>query len=63
VPADASYAMVASGATPAGDRIAAIEAVAAFEEAGATWWQEIVSDWLGGVDEIRARIAAGPPRP
>ena len=63
VPADAPYAMVASGATPAGDRIAAIEAVAAFEEAGATWWQEIVSDWLGGVDEIRARIAAGPPRP
>jgi probable F420-dependent oxidoreductase len=62
-PADASYEVVASGATPVDDRAAAIEAVAAFEAAGATWWQEIVSDWLGGVGEIQARIAAGPPRP
>lgn len=61
-PAGAAYEMVASGATPTDDRTAAIETVAAFEAAGATWWQEIVSDWLGGIDAIRARIAAGPPR-
>ena len=54
--------MVASGATPADDRAAALDAVAAYAEAGATWWHEIVSDWLGGLDEIRARIDAGPPR-
>jgi len=62
-PADAPYEMVASGATPGDDRAAAIETVAGFEAAGATWWQEIVSDWLGGIDAIRARIGAGPPRP
>jgi len=61
-PADAPYAMVACGSTPGRDRAAALETVAAFEAAGATWWQEIVSDWLGGIDEIRARIDAGPPR-
>lgn len=60
--ADAPYDMVASGATPAGDRAAALDTVAAFEAAGATWWMEIVSDWLGGPDAIRARIDAGPPR-
>jgi probable F420-dependent oxidoreductase len=54
--------MVAMGSTPTGDRAAAIAAAAAFEEAGATWWQEAVSDWLGGLDQMRARIEAGPPR-
>jgi probable F420-dependent oxidoreductase len=61
MPADAPYAMVAAGATPGDDRAAAAETVAAFEAAGATWWQEIVSDWLGGIGAIRARIDAGPP--
>lgn len=60
--ANARYDMVACGATPGDDRAAAIETVARFEEAGATWWLEIVSDWLGGLDAIRARVAAGPPR-
>ena len=61
-PADAPYEMVACGATPGDDRAAALGIVAAFQAAGATWWLEIVSDWLGGIDAIRARIAAGPPR-
>lgn len=52
----------AGGSTPADDPAAAAATVAGFEAAGATWWQEIVSDWLGGLDEIRARIDAGPPR-
>ncbi len=60
--AAAPYDMVASGSTPAGDPAAALDTVAAFEAAGATWWMEIVSDWLGGLDAIRARIEAGPPR-
>ena len=55
--------MVAAGATPGDDRSAASETVAAFEAAGATWWQEIVSDWLGGLDAMRARVEAGPPLP
>ncbi len=59
--ADATYEMVAAGVTPGDDRAAAADTVAAFEAAGATWWQEIVSDWLGGIDAIRARIAPGAP--
>lgn len=56
------YDISAGGSTPAADPGAAAATAAAFEAAGATWWQEIVSDWLGGLDEIRARIDAGPPR-
>jgi len=55
------FDMVAMGSTPADDRAAAVATVAAFEDAGATWWQESVSDWLGGLDPMRARIEAGPP--
>jgi alkanesulfonate monooxygenase SsuD/methylene tetrahydromethanopterin reductase-like flavin-dependent oxidoreductase (luciferase family) len=56
------YDVSAGGSTPADDRAAAAATVAGFAAAGATWWQEIVSDWLGGLDAIRARIDAGPPR-
>jgi alkanesulfonate monooxygenase SsuD/methylene tetrahydromethanopterin reductase-like flavin-dependent oxidoreductase (luciferase family) len=56
------YDISAGGSTPTDDPAAAAATVAGFEAAGATWWQEIVSDWLGGLDEIRARIDAGPPR-
>ena len=56
------YDISAGGSTPADDPAAAAATVAGFAAAGATWWQEIVSDWLGGLDEIRARIDAGPPR-
>ncbi len=36
--------------------------VAAFEEAGATWWLESLSPMRGSVDVLLARIGAGPPR-
>ncbi len=56
------FDIVASGSTPAGDRPAAAAQAAAQEAAGATWWHEFVSEWLGGIDEMRSRIEAGPPR-
>ena len=56
------FDVCASGMTPPLDRAAAIAAVERHAEAGATWWHEIVSDWLGGLDAIRRRIDAGPPR-
>ena len=41
---------------------ASLARVAAMAGAGATWWTE--ADWEGPtVESIRARIAAGPPRP
>lgn len=62
IAASAPYEMAASGATSGEDAAAAFDVVAGFEAAGATWWLEIVSDWLGGPEAIRARIEAGPPR-
>jgi alkanesulfonate monooxygenase SsuD/methylene tetrahydromethanopterin reductase-like flavin-dependent oxidoreductase (luciferase family) len=62
IPADEPYDISAGGSTPAGDAAATAATVAGFEAAGATWWQEIVSDWLGGLEAIRARIEVGPPR-
>ncbi len=57
------YDMVVPGSTPGHDLAAASDTVAGFEAAGATWWSEVVSDWLGGLDAMRERIEAGPPRP
>lgn len=35
--------------------------VAAYAEAGLTWWVEAMGWWRGGISEARSRIAAGPP--
>ncbi len=59
---EAPYDMVAMGSTPGGDPASAAATIAEFAEAGATWWQESISDWLGGLDEMKARIAVGPPQ-
>lgn len=60
-PADAGpFDIVVDGVTPAGDPDAARGKVQPLAEAGATWWIE--ADWMDGtVDNLRARIAAGPP--
>jgi hypothetical protein len=38
------------------------DAVQRWETAGATWWLENLYPW-GGVDAMRSRLGAGPPRP
>jgi alkanesulfonate monooxygenase SsuD/methylene tetrahydromethanopterin reductase-like flavin-dependent oxidoreductase (luciferase family) len=56
------FDIVVEGTTPAGDRSQASEMVEEWRAAGATWWIE--SDWQQGtLEAVRARIAAGPPRP
>lgn len=56
------YDVVVGGATPASDPAAAAALVAPLAAAGATWWTE--GDWSDvTIDALRARIAAGPPRP
>lgn len=35
----------------------------AYAEAGVTWWLESLSPMRGSVEELRAIVAAGPPRP
>jgi alkanesulfonate monooxygenase SsuD/methylene tetrahydromethanopterin reductase-like flavin-dependent oxidoreductase (luciferase family) len=59
--------IVSEGATPADDPATAAEQVAAWADAGATWWLE--TRWEmphhspERMREVRERIAAGPPRP
>ncbi|HEX5403874.1 MAG TPA: LLM class flavin-dependent oxidoreductase [Pseudonocardiaceae bacterium] len=58
--------VVVDGETPTGDKPAAQAQVAPWAEAGATWWLE--TRWemphhsTERMDDIRARIEAGPPR-
>ncbi|MGH8892339.1 MAG: LLM class flavin-dependent oxidoreductase [Actinomycetes bacterium] len=58
--------VISEGQTPADDPDAASAAVTPWAEAGCTWWLETRWESLhGGADgmrEVRARIAAGPPR-
>lgn len=56
------FELIVDGVTPADDPAAAAAKVQPFAEAGGTWWIE--SPWSppNGVDDLRRRIAAGPPR-
>lgn len=57
------YDVVIRGESAAGDRSRAVDDVAPFAEAGATWWEESLSDWRGDLDACRARVRQGPPAP
>ena len=53
---------VVFGAETAGDGGAADRrVVAAFAEAGVTWWMEPISHWRGSLRQMRERIRRGPP--
>jgi len=56
------YEIVVEGTTPPDDPAAAAAHVRPFAEAGGTWWVE--SPWTppNEVEDLRRRIAAGPPR-
>jgi len=56
---DTPFDVVMSGETPE-DRQEGIARARAFAEAGATWWVEEGLGWA--LDELRPRIAGGPPR-
>jgi alkanesulfonate monooxygenase SsuD/methylene tetrahydromethanopterin reductase-like flavin-dependent oxidoreductase (luciferase family) len=54
------FDLVMEGTTPVdGDRGAAI--VAPYEAVGLTWWVERLGWFRGSIDEMRARVDAGPP--
>ncbi len=50
------------GVTPAGDPAEATAIVRPYAEAGATWWTERINPSRGSLEQMRRRIAAGPPR-
>jgi alkanesulfonate monooxygenase SsuD/methylene tetrahydromethanopterin reductase-like flavin-dependent oxidoreductase (luciferase family) len=56
------FDIVVEGTTPADDPAAAAAQVRPYAEAGGTWWIE--SPWTppNAPDDLRRRIAAGPPR-
>jgi alkanesulfonate monooxygenase SsuD/methylene tetrahydromethanopterin reductase-like flavin-dependent oxidoreductase (luciferase family) len=56
------FDIVHAGETAGKSQREAADIVAPFIEAGATWWNEAPLPWKTTLDEVRARIAAGPPR-
>jgi alkanesulfonate monooxygenase SsuD/methylene tetrahydromethanopterin reductase-like flavin-dependent oxidoreductase (luciferase family) len=56
-----AFDVVIEGQTSERDQGGDAERVAAYTEAGLTWWVEKLGWFRGTVDETRARIAAGPP--
>jgi Luciferase-like monooxygenase len=63
--ARAGMDVICEGETPAGDPAAAVAAVTPCAEAGCTWWLEtrwqMPHDADERMDQVRARLAAGPP--
>lgn len=58
LPPGKPFDVAISGCSSAGERAM----VAEYIDAGATWWIESVFGLRGSLDEMKARIAAGPPR-
>jgi hypothetical protein len=54
--------VIMEGTTPA-DATRAAEVVAPYGDAGLTWWVERVGWFRGPIEEMRARVEAGPPHP
>ena len=56
------FDIVHAGDTSGNSKREAADIVAPFIEAGATWWNEAPLPWKTTLEEIRARIDAGPPK-
>jgi hypothetical protein len=63
--AEAEIHVICEGETPADDHAAAVAAVTPWAAAGCTWWLEtrweMPHDAAERVDQVRARLTAGPP--
>lgn len=57
-----SFDVVASGATPPGEKTKSQEVVSAFREVGATWWLEWLDEQRGTFTQMREHIRKGPPK-
>jgi alkanesulfonate monooxygenase SsuD/methylene tetrahydromethanopterin reductase-like flavin-dependent oxidoreductase (luciferase family) len=56
------YDVAFGGYTPAEPSGKGLETVAAYREAGMTWWMERIHPWRGPLEDMRERIRRGPPR-
>lgn len=59
---DRAFDVVFGGETLGTDRAADAAKVAAYAEAGVTWWVEGLSNWRGSIADQRQRLRQGPPR-
>jgi alkanesulfonate monooxygenase SsuD/methylene tetrahydromethanopterin reductase-like flavin-dependent oxidoreductase (luciferase family) len=59
---DSAFDLLHAGDTAGKSPREAADIVAPFVEAGATWWNEAPLPWKTTLEDIRARIEAGPPR-
>jgi hypothetical protein len=57
-----SFDVIASGATPLGERAKGPEIVNVFHEVGATWWLEWLDEQRGTSVQMRERIRQGSQR-
>jgi hypothetical protein len=63
------FELVVAGETPGEDRKKAARLLAAYREAGVTWWIESIDPWRFGwtgseswpSEEMRRRVCQGPP--
>jgi alkanesulfonate monooxygenase SsuD/methylene tetrahydromethanopterin reductase-like flavin-dependent oxidoreductase (luciferase family) len=60
--AEGAFDVVLEGQTDGEDPARDRELVEAYAEAGLTWWIEKLGWYRGSVEQVRSRIAAGPPR-
>jgi probable F420-dependent oxidoreductase len=59
---EAPFDVVVEGQTPGRDPATDLDTVAAYREAGLTWWIEKLGWFRGPLEAMRGRIDAGPPR-
>jgi len=57
-----TFDIMHAGDTAGKSKHEAADLVAPFMEAGATWWNEAPLPWKTTLEDVRTRIAAGPPR-
>jgi hypothetical protein len=58
----APFDIIQFGTTASRSREEDAHKVAAFAEAGATWWFEAPSPWKSTIAQVRDRIRFGPPK-
>lgn len=56
-----NYEVVVAGSTLQSTRNEEQEIIETWQQAGATWWLEHITDWFGSKAELVARIQRGPP--
>ncbi len=58
---DAPFDLAVGGETSPGGPYRRTEPLSAYEDAGATWWMESLTDWRGSIDNMHAFVNNGPP--